>query len=367
MLMPWRNRQRTTPIGLDIGECATRAVQLTRLGDSFRVYNAACAERPTVPRGTDRQSESDTVSTLAGRIESCLSGAEFRGRAVLTALSSPEVEFHSLELPPVDTPQRAQIVECEVKRLSTRQAERVQTGYWALPSLGGSGPNAIGVVVPHDKVSERVELCRRAGLVCSRVDTGATALGRFGRLLNSWTSEQIWGLLDLSLRQSRLVLCLADVPVLVRTVGAGGDVWTERIAEALGTSARTAEVHKRDNGIAPTARGVREGSSTPPASELASVLRGILRSALNEMAAEIKRSYEYVLSCYPPRRAADLILVGGGALTRNLSEYLTSALGIPVCRASAYLDNDSCRLQCGAGRRSTLETSALAIGLAVGD
>lgn len=358
-----RLRHRATAIGLDIGECGTRAVQLVRAGDAFRVHRAARAERNATSLGADPQSDRSTRRT--GQIQSCLSGADFRGRTAMTALSSPDVEFHSLELPKAGPEDLPQIVQFEVKRLFSRQDDRVETGHWLLPNLRGSAQNAIGVVVPYDKVIETVELCRSAGLVCSRVDTGATALSRFGTLLHTWTSQQIWGLLDFSHRQARLILCLEDLPVLVRTVGAGSQVWTQRIADALGTSTKTAEVQKRDHGISTSGRGVRGEAPAPPTSELASVLLGILRSDLNELAAEIKRSYEYVLSCYPSSGAADLILVGGGALMRNLPEYLAGALGIPVCRASAYLERDSCRLHCGAGTRKTLDSMALAIGLAV--
>jgi Tfp pilus assembly PilM family ATPase len=302
---------------------------------------------------------------------------------VATALSPPDIEFHSIELPNANTAELSKVVEFEVKRLFTRDDTRVETRHWTLPHTGSAegGPNAVGVVIPYDKVVETVELCRGERLTCSRVDTGATTLSRFSDLLNAWPSEEIWGVLDLGHRQSRLILCLESVPILVRTVGAGGDVWTQRIAEALGTTAKTAEVHKRDHGIAVTSRdttvsavatvgGHQSGEHSPQCdgtrAELASVLLGILRSDLNQLASEVKRSYEYALSCYPRRRAADLILVGGGAAMRNLPEYLTDALGIPVRRASAYLESSSCRLRYSSGKQNALEAMALAIGLAIG-
>ena len=358
-------RQKTTRIGLDIGECGARAVQLTRIGDSFQAYHAARAERQAASLEVDTQRDRNT--RLGGQIHSCLSGADFRGRVVTTALSPPDVEFHSLELPEVNAAELVKVVEFETKRLFTRQHDRVETRHWTLPRAQGSAPTAIGVVVPYDKVVETMGLCSSAGLVCSRVDTGANALSRFGSLLNAWAPEEIWGLLDLGCRQSRMVLCLEDVPILVRTIGPGGEIWTKRIAEALGTSATTAEVQKCDHGISSTGRGVRAEAPMPPASELASVLLGILRSDLNELATEIKRSYEYILSCYPSRRAADLILVGGGAAMRNLPEYLARSLGIRVRRASAYLEGHSCRLRYGAPGKNTFEAVALAIGLAIGD
>jgi Tfp pilus assembly PilM family ATPase len=154
--------------------------------------------------------------------------------------------------------------------------------------------------------------------------------------------------------------------VLVRNAGSGQHVWGERIADALQVSVDAAEVHKRDHGIAMTGRGVRHGSEHTPSRELASILLSALRAELNDLASEIKRSYEYVLGCYPGRRAADLVLVGGGATVKNLPEYLGEALGIPVRRASDYLGKESCRLQHVSGKRFPLEKLACAVGLAIG-
>ena len=118
-------------------------------------------------------------------------------------------------------------------------------------------------------------------------------------------------------------------------------------------------------GIALTGRGVRADPACAPTTELGSILTGILRGDLHDIAGEVKRSYEYVLSCYPGRRAADLLLVGGGAATRNLPEYLTDALGIGVHRASAYLERDTCHWHLSLSSHDRLEDFALAIGLTV--
>ncbi|MCH9034015.1 MAG: hypothetical protein IID42_05865 [Planctomycetes bacterium] len=91
----------------------------------------------------------------------------------------------------------------------------------------------------------------------------------------------------------------------------------------------------------------------------------ILRSDLNDMAAEIKRSFEYVLSCYPSLNITDLVLVGGSSAMRNLPEFLMAALGITVRRAATYVGSTSCRLHCDDLQRGQLGALALAIGLAV--
>ena len=60
----------------------------------------------------------------------------------------------------------------------------------------------------------------------------------------------------------------------------------------------------------------------------------------------------------------DLVLVGGGAAMRNLPEFLSDALGIPVRRASDYLNRSTCRVSYEAQQPERFDDYALAIGLA---
>ena len=365
-------QRKRSRIGLDIGAAGVRAVQLTRSADGYVIANAAHGDRPR----TAEQDSAD-LHPLATDIEECIRRASFRGKAVAAALASPDVEFHTLELPAAalrsDEAETAQIVRFEVERLMSGSQAPVETRHWALPETTVPAPSAIGAGAAHESINRTIEACVEAGLTCADLDTSATALCRFGAVLHRWAKDQVWGMLDVGDRQTRLVLCLdarrdrggSVETVLVRTTGPGGRAWTQRVADALQLSFKAAEIHKRDHGIALTGRLNRTPAEEGARSELASLILGALRADLNEIAAEVKRSYEYVLSCYPGRQAGDLVLCGGGSALRNLPEFLTNALGIPVRRASTYLDDPSCRLQLGTDRKAPLEVLAVAVGLAV--
>ncbi len=262
------------------------------------------------------------------------------------------------------------------------QSTNVETRHWRLPQTSVPAPNAIGAGAAHEIINATIDVCAKAGLTCSDLDTTATALCRFGAALQSRPEDQVWGVLDVGDRQTRLVLCLDDTPVLVRTAGTGGRAWTQRIADALQVSFKAAEIQKRDHGIALTGRQapVRESLLAPAAdegtrSELASLILGAVRADLNDLASEVKRSYEYVLSCYPGRQAGDLVLCGGGSLLRYLPEFLGTALGIPVRRASSFLQVSepplgsigACRLRFAIEPIAPLEVLAVAVGLAIVD
>jgi len=359
-----------TPIGLDIGAGGFRASQMRRRDDQQEIQLAVRCESQSRP-------EVDDPGDFQRELRMMVRDGGFSGRSVVTSMDASNVKFHSLDVPPAaleDAAGATDLVQFEVSRLMNESPETLETRFWCVPSTEMPAPNAIGVGVLRSHVEKRIELCDGAGLTCTAIDADALALHRFGLLLADFP-DAIWGIVDVGERHVRLVLCVDQTPALVRNVGCGSSDWTRKIAEALQIGPASAEVHKQNHGIsAPTqseiqrpnetATSVAPGELPKGGKEIPILLTGALRPALAELAGEIKRSYEYLLNCYPGRAAGDLILVGGGALMPNLPEYLTHALGIKARRASAYLGSANCTLSDPRNSARPIELHALAIGLA---
>ena len=360
-------RRRWTPIGLDIGASSVRAVQVVRADERHTVTRFSAVERQT--GGSD---DGKREKLLATCVRACFESGEFRGRRAVAALNPPAVEVHTLELPEAvlagkdaNTPQ---VVRWEVERLSSRGGGELETRHWSLPRTTATAPNTIAVAAQRGVLLQVLEASEEGGMSCERIDIAAAALARFGAILKAWSPEEVWGVLDIGYDESRLVLCVGETPVVVRRAGSGGRAWTQRIADSLQLSQQAAETHKREHGIALTGRGVRTRSGGAPHDEVGAILLTALRSELTELASEVKRSYEYALSCYPSHRVGELALVGGGAALGHLPEFLGGLLGIPVRRGSDYISDEGCRLRCAVGGdRLCLDTFALAVGLTVGD
>jgi len=362
-------QRKRSPIGVDIGAAGVRAVQLTRSGDEYVVSASV-----QVDRNRGEAVGEENAGKIARRIADCVSKARFRGRAAVVSLSSPDVEFHALDLPAAvfksGEENRERIIHSEVERLMSDVGGGVETRHWLLPgSPAGQSPapSAIGLGARSEVVGRMISSCDGAGLDCRSVEASAIALCRFGAVLRRWGPESTWGVLDVGDRQTRLVLCRDGTPVLVRPTGSGSRAWTQRIAETLNLSPKAAEIHKREYGVAVSGRNAARDDSDAVRTGLPAILLGALRRDLNDLAAEIKRSYEYILRCFPGQKAGDLVLTGSGSLLGSLPEFLGNALGIPVRRPSTYLEAGECRLIYRSGHHEPLETFAAAVGLALGD
>jgi len=374
MLTLTPKRSRLTCIGLDVSATAVRAAQLRRAGDVWTVVHAGESRRASA--APDTGDGNGDASSIEQGIRDCIQRADFRGRQVICALCPPDIDLHALGLPDLSAQPENQvddIVHWEIKRLTSPETGEIETSHWRLPEGTRGSPNIIGVATSQASVALLSQRCRGVGLDCIGIDASPCALARAASTLAPREQTDVWGVLDLGHRQSRLLICMGHTPVLARSAGSGGEEWTQRLAEELKLSDEAAEVHKCDHGIAPSRRGARrEPAPGAPRSELASILFGVLRQTLTKLVAEIERSYSYVLGCYPSGVARDLIIVGGGAATHQLPEYLGDNLGITVRRASSYLVDSPCRLRCDIGSgtgdspvREPFERYMTAIGLAM--
>jgi len=343
-----------SPIGIDAG---LRGIRMAQLTCSRGQYSVSAMTRAELRTGAmDSLAWSD-------RIKACRDQAGFSGKNAVLSLGAPDVSYFTLELPPVAAAERANIAQFEVQRLVAERSEEVEIRHWPLPQGRPQAPSALGLAAPRAAVEKLMRATHDSRLWCVRMDTGEAALSRFGTLLLPDRTNGVWGVLDYGHEHVRLILCVDDVPVLIRIVGPGSGILTSRLAESLQISETTAEVQKCEHGISEPLIAPHGDSGE----EIGAMHFSILRTELQSIAAEIKRSYEYVLSCYPGRKAMDLVLTGGGARLRHLDAFLAKALGINVRCASSYLHDPACKLRFASGKNLSLETMALAIGLAVTD
>lgn len=354
------NRAKThLPIGLDIGEAGVRLVQLHQTANDLAVHRAAVWERRlALPAGQEEEAPAERISRFVKQ-------SGFSGRCAVTGLSTPDVELHPLDLPAareqVPDQQLRKAADWEIQRLTTLDKNQLRTAMWALPRSKRAKATYMGTAALRTHVDERLEMCDRAGLICVKVDVAACALANLIWRLRGQPANQVWGVLDLGVCYARLIMCVDDAAVLVRSFRLGGRAWTESIASTLKVSIETAERHKRDLGLSAGAAS----SASAPAGGLSELMTAILRDDLQRLTLESERSYEYILQCYAPRVPGDLVLVGGGALLKGLAEYLSAKLGIQAYAVSRCPSASTASLVADLADNGSLEVCALACGLSL--
>ena len=286
---------------LDVGSSAVKVAEVAERRGAPEVLRAGSLPVPpgAVENGFVRRADAvgEAVREFAGRAgrKPCRAVVSVPGRAVI--LKRLKVPAHPLE-------QLDQVIEFEAMEVIPEDLDAVNLDYHVLGAAdGGSALEVLLVAARRTLVESYAALLDAAGLIPAVVDVDYFAL-RAGSL----GSEH--ALVHVGARSTTLHIPGAGPPGLTMDLPAGGERFTENLAEGLRVSRDEAEALKR-------------GDPTPEAA-------GLLDSLCERFAAEAGRGFS-LLGGLPdgsgPRR---VVLSGGGALLPGLRAGLARALDAEV-------------------------------------
>jgi len=287
---------------LDVGSSAVKIAEVAERRGSPEVLRAGSLEVPpgAVENGSVRRPDAvaDAVREFTGPAgkKPCRAVVSIPGRGVI--IKRLKVPAHPLE-------RLDQVIEFEAMDAIPEDLDAVNLDYHVLGTADGGGSLEVLLVAARRTLVESyVALLEAAGLVPAVVDVDYFAL-RAGSL---GSGEH--ALVHVGARSTTLHLPGAAAPGLTTELPAGGDRFTESLAESLRVSRDEAEVLKR---------GVPPPEAAP-----------LLETLCERFAGEASRGFS-LLGGFPegtgPRR---IMLSGGGALLPGLRAGLARTLEADV-------------------------------------
>jgi Tfp pilus assembly PilM family ATPase len=334
----WSPFVRTTPIAIDLGSGALRAVQLERTDGHVIVRRWA---RHVLPPGvgTEGQSSGERYRlpdvSLGGQ-------AGFAGNEMVVSLGPPEVECCPLRVPEsllnLDRDGLLAALRHEVAGQLSSPIEAVDLDFWRLVPSETDGPNLMVAAAASSAVRQVIDWATSQKLVCRRIDLSPLAALRACAAIAATTpGDCITGVLDIGRRAARLYIGIGETPIYIRRMQRGGDTMTERIAAELEVSPPVAERYKHRYGIGGPQTGYRPLAAADGAVDehrMRAILQSVLQPLIHGLCEEIKSSFHYAMEFHPGRSVGGLMLIGGGGNLAGLAERLKELLGIEVSRPS---------------------------------
>ena len=181
------------------------------------------------------------------------------------------------------------------------------------PAIGGKSYYKILVTAaPKKNVARYVSIFKRAGIELLGLETESFALERS---LVGFEEAPIM-IVDIGAITSDLIIVEKGIPVLSRSVDAGGATITQTIANGLGVDLKRAEQFKRDIGFK-----TGSGQGIPK----------VIENSIEPIINEIKYCFDLFLSQEEKnKRIEKIVLTGGSAFLPNLPEFLSQLLNIKV-------------------------------------
>jgi len=314
--MKWFSYSKRSPIGIDIGSRLIKALQLHRVGGSWRVLATA-----VVPRTDDQAIIGlQELTNFVGVLER----QGFVGRDVVLATPESMLLGGMLELPPRDSGAPFdQIAQIEFARMHKRQPEAFKMTSWDLPTsarrTGAMQVMAVGC--DHTDAEHLLDLFEELNLNVLALDTAAWSLVRACQSLFQ-NGTEVGGILDLGWNSARLVVLYEGVIIYERSISEGGmNALYASLSDRMGVDSNVVAHLIEEVCIA----GSRS-TDLPGNVELEAAIESYL-----ELIVElIQGSFSYATHRYRDATRHRLLLVGGGATVVGLLPRLQETVNSDV-------------------------------------
>ena len=331
-----------TPIGLDLGSTAIRAVEVRRGKDGHSLTNFGHLPLPSgAVQGGVVQDSGAITSALKQLWTSC----RFGTRQVTLGMTNPQLVVRETAVSNLPAKELHRSLPFQVRDMLPLAVERSVLDFYPLEEPG-QNPTVRGLLIamPKDAVITAVEAVERANLRVVGVDLASFALLRAASLLDA----QVEAIVDIGAQVTSMVVHAQGEPLIVRTMPRGGTAITESIAARLGITANEAEALKCRFGL--------PGDDRPDSAAAAA-------DAVRPLVNEIRSSFTYLASGERQKRVTRLSLCGGSALMPGLAEHLQEQLGVTVMHADSTARLRDIRRARARGFDNFAPSAAVSIGL----
>ncbi len=354
--MRWSGGTKRGPIGLDVGNRAIKAVQLSRGG------RGGITAAMTIPR----QAESGPleVDELL-RLAQVLERQGFEGSNVVLAAPGESLLVGTLSLPPRHSGAPVdQIARAELARLHRHDPMSFELVHWELPpaTSGASGAAAsksgttsvMAAACPHKDSETLLDLFEAADLQVVGIDVPWLALARAcSPMLSANVAKEqhtgdesqqpapISAILDIGWRTARVIVLRSEVILFERVLTDGGLCkLRDGLRSQLQLDDQAADFLMREVGCSPPhdAQVVREAGERREAADEDDVYkepRRLVTAHFATLAQEMQVSLSYAVQQFRGQGIDTLLLAGGGGAVAGLAAHLASAMNIQVLPAHA--------------------------------
>lgn len=320
-------------VGIDIGSCSIKAVELELSGNGWRLVNAAVQ---TTPPESCRDGVITNVFDVSQTIRRLLGTANIKSAGVVAAISGSQVIVRQCQFPRMsETALRKSIRYEAAKHISASMDDSV-VEFEIMGDIEGTDQmNVMLVAAPRDMIDSRVSVLEAAGLEPISLDIEAFALIRalVGGYTSSYFENTTLALVDMGASHTDVNIIANGEFALTRNIPIAGNSFTNAIKTLTGFSQDDAERLKFE-------MAVQESLDRLNLQEVENKCWRVVQPLLDELLREIRRSIHYYQSQFPEgtseAQVSKIMLCGGSAKMPGMAAYVSSKLSIPTEIADVF-------------------------------
>jgi type IV pilus assembly protein PilM len=316
--------QRTKSlVGIDVGSSAIKLVQVreSKGGYTLERFGLRTIEPELIVDGAVMDA-GPVVDAIKGLASEC----RIKTKDVALSVSGHSVIIKRVKLSPMSEDELEEMIKWEAAQYIPFDINEVNLDFAILEGSQG-GDDAQGemnvalVAVKKDKLAAYTSLIVEAGLRPVVVDVDAFTLENMYGTNYDIGANEVVALVNIGASVINLNILSGGTFAFTRDISIGGNRYTETIQKELNISYAAAEAAKRG-------QQSREADT--------GAVDGIVAAVNSEVAAEVSRSLDYFRSTTTHDRVDRLVLSGGGAKAKGLTEALAERCQVPLELANPF-------------------------------
>jgi type IV pilus assembly protein PilM len=302
--------------GIDIGQCALKAVRIRAVGDKVEALSHEYIEHPKILS----QPEADRAGLVAKALEEFLSRHDLRQDHVVVGVPGQHTLSRFTKLPPIDKKNRNKIPEIVRYEANQQIPFDMDEVIWDYQTFTSETEEVeVGIfAMRRELVGEQLQPFVAAGIEPVVVQSAPLAV------YNALHYDRQFGdnavlVLDIGAQNTDLIVA-EPTSLWTRNIPLGGSNFTEALLKTFKVSFAKAESLKRGATSSKYARQIFQA----------------MRPVFADLVAEIQRSMGFYSSTHRGVRIAKVIGVGNAFELPGLQKFLQSNLGLEVSRPTKY-------------------------------
>lgn len=300
--------------GIDMGQCALKAIRLRLEGDKVEAVDHVYIEHPRILS----QPEADRKGMIAEAMKTFTSRHDLSKEILVVSVPGQETLARFCKLPPVDKKKIPEIVQFEAQQQIPFDMDDVIWDYQVFAD-GDSVETQVGIfAMRREKLHEQLRFLTDLNLEPAAVQAAPLALYNALRFDGIVGKEPVV-ILDIGTQNTDLIVAEGD-SLWSRTIPIGGNNFTEALLKTFKLSFNKAERLKREAQKHKYARQIFQA----------------MRPVFADLVAEIQRSIGFFTSLRRGVKLERIIAMGNAFQLPGMSKFVQQNLGMEVVRPTSF-------------------------------
>lgn len=311
-------KSETDYFGIDIGTTSIRVVQLKHGGGkpSLVAYGDV-----KVAGGITTSDSADDRIKVAEIIKQLLRDTHISTKNVVAGLSTTKVFASVITTPKLSSAELAKSIKYQAEHYVPMAVDQAKLDWTVIgPGKTEHEQEVLLVGAPKSTTEKYLEICQNAGIELLALEPNPIALSR--AVLSPGNIAVL--ILDIGSLNSDITIVRNNIPVLMRSITVGGNVFVRAVSQNLGLDAVQAEQFTHKFGLTQ--------------SKLEGQVYKAIKSGLDTLLVEIEKSIKFFTDQNPTEKLEKIVLTGGTAALPELPAYLATATNLPVEIANAWVN-----------------------------